>query len=94
MPRENNKAVFAWFICGTIVGAAVALLIAPEPGARTRRRVAEQATRGRKTLVESGQEIFEKGRDLYERGREIAEEAAELFERGREIAEKTIDDRI
>jgi len=53
-----------------------------------------QAERGRKTLVESGQELFEKGRELYERGREIAEDAAEMFERGRSLAEKTIDERV
>ena len=93
MQREN-KTILAWFICGSIVGAAVALLMAPEAGADTRRRLAGQAARGRKTLLESGQEIFERGRDLYERGREIAEEAADMFERGRQIAEKTIDDRI
>ena len=92
--QADNKAAFPWFICGTVVGAAVALLIAPAPGEQTRKRVIEQASRGRKSLLDSGQEIFDKGRDLYERGREIAEEAAEMFERGRQIAEKTVDDRI
>ena len=94
MQSENNKVAIAWFLCGATIGAAVALLMAPEPGAQTRRRIAREASRGRRTLLESGQEIFEKGRDLYERGREIAEEAAEMFERGRQIAEKTIEDRI
>jgi gas vesicle protein len=94
MQRENSKVAIAWFICGAIAGAAIAILIAPESGAQTRQRIAGQASRGGRSLLESGQEIFEKGRDLYERGREIAEEAAELFERGRQIAEKTIDDRI
>lgn len=91
---KNSKVILAWFISGAIVGAAVAVLMAPESGVETRRRIAGQASRGRKTLLESGQEIFEKGRDLYERGREIAEEAAEMFERGRQIAEKTVNDRI
>jgi exonuclease VII small subunit len=68
--------------------------MAPESGARTRRKLIKQAERGRKTLLESGQEIFDRGRELYERGREIAEDAAEMFERGRRIAEKTIDERI
>lgn len=94
MQRENNRVIVAWFICGAIVGAAAALLMAPDSGAKTRRRIVGQAERGRKSLLESGQELFEKGRDLYERGREIAEEAAEMFERGRQIAEKTINDRI
>lgn len=91
---DNKGRVVGWFISGAIVGALVALLLAPEPGTRTRRKLAKQAERSRKSLIESGQEIFEKGRELYERGREIAEDAAELFERGRRIAEKQIDERV
>ena len=90
----ERSSVVTWLVCGALLGAAVALLIAPEPGTQTRRKLMKQAERGRKTLLESGQEIFERGRELYERGREIAEDAAELFERGRRIAETTIDERI
>ncbi|MGA8027684.1 MAG: YtxH domain-containing protein [Bryobacteraceae bacterium] len=93
MERDNNSNTIAWLICGAVLGAAAALLLAPEAGARTRRKLLNQAERGRKTILESGQEIFERGRELYERGREIAEDAAEMFERGRQIAEKTIDER-
>ncbi len=91
---RDNSSVFVWFAAGALVGAAVALLMAPESGARMRRKLARQADRGRKTLIESGQELFDRGRELYERGREIAEDAAEMFERGRSIAEKTINERI
>ena len=94
MARKNASNAFGWFVCGAVLGAAVALLSAPGSGEGTRRRLIQQAEHGRKTIVESGQELFEKGRELYERGREIAEDAAELFERGRRIAEKTVDDRI
>lgn len=95
MARNNNGAnAFGWFLCGAVLGAAVALLSAPGSGERTRRKLRQQAEQGRKTIIESGQELFEKGRELYERGREIAEDAAEMFERGRRIAEKTVNDRI
>ncbi len=94
MEQKNGASPIGWFVCGAVLGAAVALLAAPGSGERTRRTLMRQAEQGRKTLVESGQEIFEKGRELYERGREIAEDAAEMFERGRRIAEKTVDDRI
>lgn len=93
MARENTAGLVGWLVVGAVLGAAVALLLAPESGARTRRKLVTQAERGRKTILESGQEIFERGRELYERGREIAEDAAEMFERGRRIAEKTIDER-
>lgn len=94
MAQKSGGNAFGWFICGAVLGAAVALLSAPGSGERTRRRLMQQAEHGRKTIIESGQELFEKGRELYERGREIAEDAAEMFERGRRIAEKTVNDRI
>lgn len=94
MERKDGANALSWFICGAVLGAAVALLSAPGSGKRTRRKLIQGAEQGRKTIVESGQELFEKGRELYERGREIAEDAAEMFERGRRIAEKTVNDRI
>lgn len=94
MERVNSSSMAVWFFGGALLGAAVALLIAPESGERTRRRLVTQAERGRKSLLESGQELFEKGRELYERGREIAEDAAEMFERGRSIAERKVEERF
>jgi len=93
MERDNSNSFLLWFAGGAALGAVVALLIAPEPGESTRRKLADQAERGRKSLLGSGQDLFNRGRDLYERGREIVDEAAEVFERSRKIAEKTIDDR-
>ena len=94
MRRENAASGIGWLLAGVAVGSVVAYLTAPESGERRRRKLLAQADRGRKSLLESGQELFDRGRELYERGREIAEDAAELFERGRQIAEKVIDDRI
>jgi len=93
MERDSSN-VFLWFVGGAVLGAAVALLLAPESGERTRERLARQAERGKQSFIESSQDLFERGRELYERGREIAEDAAAMFERGRKIAEKTVDDRI
>ncbi len=92
--RSGNGSLIGWFIGGALVGAAVALLMAPQSGERTRHTLKKQADKGRKSFLESSQDIVARGRELYERGREIAEETAELFERGRKIAEKTVDDRL
>jgi gas vesicle protein len=94
LERNNTGTMLVWLAGGALLGAAVALLLAPETGKKTRRKLAKQAERGRKAFSGSSQEIIDKGRELYERGREIAEEAADLFERGRSIAEKTINDAI
>jgi gas vesicle protein len=96
MSQEDNAVGVAigWFLCGAILGAGTALLLAPEAGKQTRRKLAKQAQRSRKSLLESSQDAISRGRELFERGREIAEEAADIFERGRKVAEKTFDERI
>jgi gas vesicle protein len=96
MSNEDNGVggAIGWFLCGAVLGAGAALLLAPEAGKHTRRKLAKQAQRGRKSFMESGSDAISKGRELFERGREIAEEAADLFERGRKVAEKTFDERI
>ena len=94
MEREDVGSAIAWLVGGTLLGAAVALLLAPESGRRTRTKIAKKAKRGRKNLVNSSQDIIARGRELYERGRELAEETAEIFERGRRVAEKKIEERL
>jgi gas vesicle protein len=93
MESSNGKA-FGWFLAGALLGAGVALLVAPESGDRTRRKLIQTTERGGKSLLEQGQEFFERGRELYERGLEIAEEAAELFEKGRRLVERRINEQI
>jgi gas vesicle protein len=93
MERDYGSTI-VWFVGGLALGAAVALLIAPETGERTRKKLVDQAEEGKKTLIQSGRELYEKGRDLYERGREIVEDAAALFEHGRSIAEKRFHDNV
>ncbi len=92
MARDNTGSVVLWFVGGAALGAVVALLLAPDSGEETRRKLKKQAKQGRKVIGESSQEIIDRGRDLYERGRGLAEEAAELFEKGRRIAERKFDE--
>jgi gas vesicle protein len=85
---------FVWFALGAVLGVSAALLLAPEKGSHTRRRLAGQMKSGGQTLVDSGQDAIAKGRELFERGREIAQEAAEMFERGRRMAEAGFDEQL
>jgi len=88
-PEDSNATSqrFAWFALGAMVGVTAAMLLAPDKGSHTRRRLASQAKSHGQSLFDSSHEIIGRGRELFEKGREIAQEASELFERGRRMAE-------
>ncbi len=86
MARDNSVNV-VWFLTGAALGAAVALLYAPQSGHETRRMITRKAREGRETLSDVGEDLMDRGRDLYDQGRRVASEAAELFERGRKTLE-------
>jgi len=83
--EENGVAGLAWFILGAAVGAAVALLYAPQSGRETRDYLTRKTEEGRELLTEKGREVADKGRELYDRGKDLADEAADIFERGRKL---------
>jgi gas vesicle protein len=91
---QDNGTPIGWFIGGALLGAAVALLMAPKSGDKFRQQISESAEKGGKSLLQTGQELFERGRDLFEKGREIADEAADIFEKTRRIAERKIEDAV
>jgi gas vesicle protein len=82
---QDNGEKFVWFLAGATVGAAVALLYAPQSGERTRRLIGRKLVDGRDALSENGADLIDKGRELFEKGRRVADEAAEMFERGRQM---------
>lgn len=76
-----------WFLTGAALGAAVALLYAPQSGRDTRRYLGKKARQGREMVGDASREALDKGRELYEKGRKMADDAADLFERGRRLVE-------
>jgi gas vesicle protein len=86
MAHENDGISVAWFLAGAAIGAAVALLYAPQPGRETREAIRRRALDERERLAKSGREAMERGRDLYERGKGLADEASQRFEKGKEAA--------
>jgi len=83
----DNSPKLVWFLTGAALGAAVALLYAPQSGKDTRRYLGKKARKGREAVTEVSREALDKGRELYERGRKMADDAADLFERGRRLVE-------
>ena len=75
----------AWFLVGVVVGAAAALLYAPQSGKKTRDYLAEKGQAGCEKLEGAGRDIVDGSRDLYDKGRELVDDAADLFERGRKL---------
>jgi gas vesicle protein len=65
----------AFFLLGTAVGAAAALLLAPASGARIRRRLVRKGEDVADYLIDAGKELVEKCEDLYERSGELVEDA-------------------
>jgi gas vesicle protein len=84
---QNSGENFVWFLTGAAVGAAVALLYAPQSGERTRRQLGRKLSDGRDVLADSADDVLDRGRELYEKGRKLADEAAEMFESGRKMVE-------
>jgi gas vesicle protein len=93
MDKNRNLEMLAWLAGGVALGAAVALLLAPDTGSRTRQKLAEQAEEGGRSLLGSSQDLIARGRDLFEQGRGIVEDTAKLLDSVRQIAEKKVEDR-
>lgn len=79
--QDEGSSGLLWFLTGFTVGAIVALMYAPYKGKDMRRLVTKKAEEARDFVTETGQEI-------YDRGRELADEASELVDRGRKFANK------
>jgi gas vesicle protein len=86
----------AFLLLGTAIGAAVALLVAPESGARTRRTLRRKGEDAADYVVDAGKELAERCEDLYKRSGELVDDAArrlsekyrELYQRSKELADE------
>ena len=86
--RQEKLPNLIWFITGMGIGAATAIVLAPQSGADTRRMIGRGANQARGFVTSHGHEYYEYGRDLYDKGRHLADEAAIMFEEGRRLVEE------
>ena len=79
MLKRNAPEACLLLLAGMAVGATVAVLFAPESGAKTRKRSGKYARRTAEDLWEQGQEAIEtaadRGKEYVETGKEKAKEA-------------------
>jgi len=84
MASSGDK--FVYFLMGGFIGAAVALLLAPQSGEKTRRLLDDMYQEGADHL---GEKIRD-GKDfIAEKSREVVEDVEEKIEQGKETVEQT-----
>jgi gas vesicle protein len=96
MSETNIGERIACFLLGAGIGAAVALLIAPESGARTRRRIRRAGEDAAEYFIDAGQDLVDRCEDLSRRSLKFADHAArelsgkyrELSQQGRQLSDE------
>jgi gas vesicle protein len=79
----ENRERLMWFLIGVSLGAGVALLYAPYSGKDTRKLIRRRAEDVKDSLVETGENIVDAGKDVYRKGAGVASGAAGLINRVR-----------
>ena len=86
-PESQSQAGnnLTWFLTGAFIGAAAAILYAPQSGKETRKYITDKTQQGREAVENAGQDIADVSKDMFDRGRKLVDDAADLFERGRKL---------
>jgi len=92
--REDHESSAGWsvFVAGALIGAGVALLLAPQTGSELRGMLRNYASRTKDDLVDRGRDAWdtavERGKEYMETGREAVKDAGrtarDYVETGRE----------
>jgi len=70
----GNKAEFlGGILLGALIGAALGLLFAPQPGTEIRAKVGEKAGGVKQATVDAAKSLYEKGKTALKREEETAE---------------------
>ena len=89
--RSTGSIILAFFI-GGLVGAGVALLLAPQPGEETKQKIKELAEEAKGKATEYAEQIKSKVNSTVGKGKGILEEKKSLVtaavEAGKEAYEK------
>jgi gas vesicle protein len=83
--QEEGVSRLAWFMTGAMIGATVAILYAPKTGKDTRKLLSDRAHASKEAVSDTTTDLVESGREMFERGRQIVDDAAALFDRARKM---------
>ena len=76
--RSTGSIILAFFI-GGLVGAGVALLLAPQPGEETKQKIKELAEEAKKKATQYAEEVKSKVTSTVEKGKGLVEEKKSLI---------------
>ncbi len=76
--RYSAGSLILGFFIGGLVGAGVALLLAPQPGAETRQKIKELADEAKEKAAQYAEEVKSKVTSTVEKGKELVEEKKSL----------------
>jgi len=75
--EEDSPSSLKWLMVGAALGAGLALLLAPESGEDTRRRIARQAGRLRRAAEDTIDDLQQRLGDAFSAGDEAVDEPGE-----------------
>lgn len=83
---EGNGAAAGWsaFLAGALIGAGVALLLAPQSGTELRRMLSSYANRAKEDLLEKAEEVYDNGEEVV---RDAGRSAKEFAQQGQETVQ-------
>lgn len=93
MANCNIATKVTFFLAGVGVGAAVALLFAPQSGEETRKQIAGKAQEGKAYVAARGREIRRQAEDIVDQGKDLVSKQkarlADVLESGKQAARET-----
>jgi len=76
---HNAGSIILAFFIGGLVGAGVALLLAPQSGKETRQKIKELADEAKEKAAKYAEEVKTKVTSTVEKGKEVVEEKKSLI---------------
>lgn len=93
MANCNIATKVSYFMAGIGIGAAIALLFAPQSGEETRKQIAEKAQDGKDYVTAKSREIRKQAEDLVDQGKDLVNKQkarlADVLESGKQAARET-----
>jgi gas vesicle protein len=93
MANCNIATKVSYFVAGLGIGAAVALLFAPQSGEETRKQIAEKAQDGKEFVTAKGREIRKQAEEFVDQGKDLVNKQkarlADVLESGKQSVRET-----